>query len=359
MSKGELILYVAEDGKARFHLRAEDGNVWLTQAEIASLFQTTPQNITQHARAIYDEGELIQERTCKSHLQVQSEGARQVRRQVKAYNLDFILAVGYRVRSPRGLQFRQWATIHLKEYLVKGFIMDDARLKDPAAVDFFDELLERIREIRASEKRFYQKVRDLFALSVDYSEVGDASALFFAEVQNKMLFAVTGRTAAEIIVQRADPARPNMALTSWRAERIRKADVVVAKNYLDVKEVDDLNRIVSAFLEFAELRTRQRKELRMADWRTYVDSFLQFNEQSVLQGAGRVSHEEMVRLAHQRYEVFDAQRRRAEALQADADDLKLLEELDRAAAAVVEKGGSDTSQSIVGRPSKSTRDGNR
>jgi hypothetical protein len=359
VSEGEFVLYVAEDGEARFHLRAENGNVWLTQAEIASLFQTTPQNITQHARAIYAEGELSEERTCKSLLQVQSEGTRQVRRQVKAYCLDFILAVGYRVRSPRGLQFRQWATTHLKEYLVKGFVMDDARLKDPAAADFFDELLERIREIRASEKRFYQKVRDLFALSVDYSDVGEASALFFAEVQNKMLFAVTGKTAAEIIVERADPGQPNMALTSWRAGRIRKTDVVVAKNYLDVGEVDHLNRIVSAFLEFAELRTKQRKELRMADWRKYVDSFLQFNEHSVLQGPGRVSHEEMVRLAHQRYEIFDAQRKRAEALQADADDLKLLEQIDRAAAAVAEKISSDALPPAIERAGKTDPDGSR
>ncbi len=214
-SRGELILYSTEDGQAKFSLRAEGGTAWLTQAEIATLFQTTPQNITQHVKAIYSEGELPEEATCKSYLQVQPEGSRQVQRTVKAYNLDLILAVGYRVRSPRGTQFRQWVTTHLREYLIKGFVMDDARLKEPAGWDYFDELLQRIRDIRASEKRFYQKVRDLFALSVDYDHDPDVTGLFFAEVQNKMLFAVTQHTAAEIVVQRADPTEPNMALTSF------------------------------------------------------------------------------------------------------------------------------------------------
>ncbi|WP_293396759.1 virulence RhuM family protein [Nevskia sp.] len=329
LGSGELILYPTEDGRAQFSLKAVDGTVWLAQAEIAELFQTTPQNITQHVKAIYSEGEVTEEATCKAYLQVQVEGARSVRRTVKSYNLDLILAVGYRVRSPRGIQFRQWATAHLREYLVKGFVMDDARLKEPAGWDYFDELLERIREIRASEKRFYHKVRDLFALSADYRDDGEAVGQFFAEVQNKMLFAVTECTAAELVMKRADPSVPNMALTAWKAGRVRKTDVIVAKNYLAANEIEHLNRIVVAFLEFAELRVMNRKQLHMADWRQYVNSFIEFNERPLLRGAGRVSHDDMVAIAHQRYEQFDAQRRVADACTADADDIAELEKAER------------------------------
>lgn len=332
---GEIVLYATDDGAAQFYLRADGGTVWLTQAELAQLFQTTPQNITQHIRAVYAEGELVLEATCKSDLQVQVEGSRRVRRMVKSYNLDVILAVGYRVRSPRGTQFRRWATTHLKEYLVKGFVLDDARLKNPGGWDYFDELLQRIRDIRASEKRFYQKVRELFSLSVDYQDNTDAAALFFAEVQNKMLYAVTQQTAAEIIVSRADASQPNMALQTWHGARVRKTDVVVAKNYLNADEIDHLNRIVSAFLEFAELRARQRQALTMADWRRYVDNFIGLNESPLLQGAGRVSHDAMVKIAHERYEAFDAERRRAEAEAADALDLAELEAVQKI------KGGKD------------------
>lgn len=329
--RGGLILYSTEDGRAMFSLRAEDGTVWLTQGEIATLFQTTPQNITQHVKAIYAEDELTEEATCKSYLHVQPEGARQVRRTVKAYNLDLILAIGYRVRSPRGTQFRQWATTHLREYLVKGFVMDDARLKEPAGWDYFDELLQRIRDIRASEKRFYQKVRDLFSLSIDYRDDLEAVGLFFAEVQNKMLFAVTQHTAAEIVVQRADPSQPNMALTAWKGGRVRKEDVIIAKNYLRADEIDQLNRIVSLFLDFAELRTQQRADIRMADWRQNVENFIQFAEQPLLQNSGRVSHEKMVQLAHERYTEFDAKRRASEAEDADKDDIRALEKIEQGA----------------------------
>jgi hypothetical protein len=323
--RGELVLYATDDGLAKVFLRAEGGTVWLTQAEIATLFQTTPQNVTLHVKAIYSEGEVDAEATCKTYLQVQTEGERQVRRTVKAYNLDLILAIGYRVRSPRGTQFRQWASSHLKEYLVKGFVLDDARLKDPAGWDYFDELLQRIRDIRASEKRFYQKVRDLFSLSVDYKNDTEAVGLFFAEVQNKMLYAVTQLTAAEIVVQRADSGHPNMALTAWSGSRVRKIDVIVAKNYLNAEEIDHLNRIVAMFLEFAELRTRQRKELRMADWRQYVDNFIQFNESPLLKGNGRVSRDRMMQIAYERYEAFDTKRRAADATEADAEDIRALE----------------------------------
>jgi len=328
-SRGELILYATDDGQAKFSLRAEGGTVWLTQVELADLFQSTKQNISLHIKNILEEGELDEAATVKESLTVQTEGKREVRRSVKLYNLDLILAVGYRVRSPRGTQFRQWATTHLREYLVKGFVMDDARLKEPGGWDYFDELLQRIRDIRASEKRFYQKVRDLFALSVDYRDDLESAGLFFAEVQNKMLFAVTQRTAAEIVVERADPSQPNMALTVWKSGRVRKDDVIIAKNYLRAGEIDQLNRIVTMFLDFAELRAQQRSSIRMADWRQNVDSFIQFNERPLLQNAGRVSHEQMVQIAHERYAEFDAKRREIEAKEADAEDIKALEQLER------------------------------
>ncbi|MEK7944093.1 virulence RhuM family protein [Pigmentiphaga sp. YJ18] len=329
LPRAELVLYATEDGSARFFLRAEGGSVWLSQAELADLFQTSVPNINIHIRNVLDEGELAEVRTVKDDLIVQTEGARQVRRIVKLYNLDMILAIGYRVKSPRGTQFRQWATTHLKEYLIKGFVMDDERLKGGDRWDYFDELLQRIRDIRSSEKRFYQKVRDLFALSMDYADDGQATGLFFAEVQNKMFFAVTGHTAAELVVLRADPTQSNMALTSWKGGRVRKGDVTVAKNYLNADELDRLNRIVSMFLDFAELRVMQRKDLRMADWRAYVDSFMAFNEQAVLQGPGRMSHQTMAAIVHERYEVFDAARRLAEALEADRADMHELEQVEK------------------------------
>ena len=331
-SHGELVLYPTEDGSARFYLRAELGTVWLSQAELAELFQTSVPNINIHIRNVLAEGELQGEATIKDDLILRTEGSRQVRRPLKLYNLDMILAVGYRVKSPRGTQFRQWATTHLKEYLVKGFVMDDERLKDPAGWDYFDELLERIRDIRTSEKRFYQKVRDLFALSVDYGDNPAAAGQFFAVVQNKMLFAVTQQTAAEIVFKRADSSQPNMALTSWKARRVRKTDVIVAKNYLAGEEVEELNRIAAMFLDYAEDRARKRQDIRMADWRQYVDNFIDFNERPLLKDAGRISHERMQQLAHERYAEFDAKRRQAEALAVDEEDIRELERIERTTA---------------------------
>lgn len=265
-SRGELILYRTEDGREAIRLRVVDGTVWLTQAEIAVLFDTTPQNVTQHLGTIFGDGELDEAATCKDLLQVQQEGSRSVRRSLKAYNLDAILAVGYRVRGPRGSQFRRWATTVLREFLIKGFVLDDGRLKEPGGFDYFDELLARIRDIRASEKRFYQKVRDLFkASSVDYDGTAETAKAFFATIQNKLVFAVTGHTAAELIVARADPSRPNMALTAWAGDRVRKTDVTVSKNYLDAREIESLNRLTTMFLDFAEERASRRQEIRMAD----------------------------------------------------------------------------------------------
>lgn len=326
---GELILYTTEDGAASVRLRAEGGSVWITQAEMAALFQTTPQTITLHVKAIYAEGELQPEATCKEHLQVRQEGGRQVRRALKHYNLDMILAVGYRVRSLRGTQFRQWATTHLREYLVKGFVMDDERLKEPGGWDYFDELLERIRDIRASEKRFYQKVRDIYATAVDYDPKSEAAQLFFKKVQNKMLWAVTGHTAAELISGRADPALPNMGLTSFKGSRVRQGDVTIAKNYLQAAEIDELNRIVVMYLDYAEDMARRRKPMTMREWEDKLDAFLQFNERDVLTHAGKISAQVAERLALERYAEFDARRREAERLAADAEDVRVLEQIER------------------------------
>lgn len=332
----ELILYSTEDGVARILLKAEGGSVWLTQAEIAELFAISPQAVSQHLRGIYAEAELEREATCKEDLQVRSENGRRVRRRLKSYRLDVILAVGYRVRSPRGTQFRQWATRHLAEYLVKGFVMDDARLKDPGGWDYFDELLARIRDIRASEQRFYQKVRDLFALSTDYRDDEQQAQRFFAEVQNKLLYAVTRKTAAELVVARADPTQPNMALHSWSGSRVRKHDVIVAKNYLTADEIDSLNRLVVIFLEQAELRAKERQQLTLAYWRDNVDRLLAFSDRPVLQGAGKISHDAMKAVAHERFDAFDAQRRGRALRDADAEDLKVLEAVEKRLEKVVE-----------------------
>jgi len=327
--QGELVLYATDDGAAQFYLRAEGGTVWLTQLELAELFQTSVPNINIHIKNVLAEGELQSSATIKEDLIVRDEGSRQVRRPLKLYNLDMILAIGYRVKSPRGTQFRQWASTHLKEYLIKGFVLDDRRLKEPDGWDYFDDLLERIRDIRTSEKRFYQKVRDVFALSVDYRDDEEATSQFFAIVQNKMLYAVTQKTAAEIVVERADPGQPNMALTSWSAHRVRKTDVIIAKNYLTRSELDGLNRIASMFLDFAEDRTARRLRMHMEDWRQYVDRFVEFNERPLLKKAGSISNEQMQKIAHERYAQFDATRKRTEALAADADDIRELEEVEK------------------------------
>jgi hypothetical protein len=322
----ELILYTSDDGQTRLHLRVETDTIWLSQFEIAELFQITKQNVSLHAKNIFEDNELRQDSVVKESLTTAADGKRY---RTKLYNLDLILAIGYRVRSPRGVQFRQWASTHLKEFLRKGFVMDDERLKNPSGWDYFDELLERIRDIRASEKRFYQKVRDLFSLSSDYQACERETALFFAEVQNKLLYATTGYTAAELILKRSDPSQPNMALNSWSGSRVRKQDVIVAKNYLSADEIDTLNRLVVIFLEQAELRVKQQKELTLDFWRNNIDRMLAFNDQAILEGTGSISRESMEKVARERYEVFDQQRRIAEAEAADAADLKEIEQLEQ------------------------------
>ena len=324
-----LILYRTEDGQAQINLRALDGSVWLTQLEMAELFATTKQNASLHIANILKEGELDAVSVVKESLTTATDGKNY---RTKLFSLPLILAVGYRVRSPRGTQFRQWATRHLTEYLVKGFVMDDARLKNPSGWDHFDELLARIREIRASEKRFYQKVRDLFALSVDYAEHEKQAPFFFAEVQNKLLYAVTHQTAAELVVARADPSQPHMALNTWEGSRVRKADVIVAKNYLSTDEIDSLNRLVVIFLEQAELRVKDRQQLTLDYWRSNVDRLLAFNDRPILQGTGSVGHAAMKTIVHERYEAFEVQRRADEARAADAQDLRELEAVEKALA---------------------------
>lgn len=321
----ELILYTSDDGQTQLHLRAESGSVWLSQLEIAELFQTSKQNVSLHAKNIFSDGELKQDSVVKESLTTASDGKNY---RTKLYNLDLILAIGYRVRSPRGVQFRQWASAHLKEFLLKGFVMDDERLKNPGGWDYFDELLERIRDIRASEKRFYQKVRDLFALSSDYRARERETSIFFAEVQNKLIYAVTGYTAAELVLKRSDPEQPNMSLTSWKGSRVRKQDVIIAKNYLTADEMDSLNRLVVIFLEQAELRVKQQKDLTLEFWRNNVDRMLAFNDQPILEGPGSVSRENMEKVAYQRYDDFNQKRKTTEARQADEEDLRELEQLE-------------------------------
>jgi hypothetical protein len=336
MSEGELILYTTEDGAADIQLRAVNGTVWLTQRQLADLFDTTVSNINKHVKGILEDGEAT-EATIEYFSIVQREGDREVSRDVAHYNLDMILAVGYRVRSDRGVQFRRWATTTLREYLVKGFVMDDARLKDPKH-DYFDELLERIRDIRASEARVYQRVRDVLALSEDYDPKSEAVRTFYARIQNKMLYAVAGGTAAELIKARADASAPNMGLTSWKGARVRKGDVATAKNYLGEAEVRELNLIVTMFLDTMELRAQRRQTIRLEEWDGVLDSFLKANEMPVLDGAGSLTKKQAEAIAHHAYEAFDASRKTAEREEAEA--LDELEELQRIAEDSKKKRGA-------------------
>lgn len=308
----EIVFYQTEDGRSRIEVRLEDNTVWLTQRLMAELFQTTVANINIHLRNIFAEGEVAEERAIKEYLITAADGKNY---ETKFYNLDVILAVGYRVRSERGTQFRRWATERLREYLVKGFVLDDERLKEGRTLgaDYFDELLERIRDIRASEKRFYQKIRDIYKLAVDYDPEAEATKEFFQIVQNKLHWAIAGKTAAEIIAERADARKPNMGLTSWKGAKVRRTDVVVAKNYLNEKEIGELNRIVVMYLDYAEDQAKRRKPLYMRDWRTKLDAFLRFNEREVLRHPGKVSMEVAQALALEQFETFDRARLACEA----------------------------------------------
>lgn len=325
MNDQNIIIYNTIDGKASVALYAKDGKIWLNQMQMAELFDTSKQTISHHIVNILKENELDRISVVKYYLTTASDGKQY---EVVFYSLEMILAVGYRVRGVRGTQFRQWATRHLAEYLVKGFTMDDERLKNPdGRPDYFDELLQRIRDIRASEKRFYQKLRDLFSLSSDYEVREKATQMFFAETQNKLLYAVTHNTAAEIIVNRANEDKPNMGLTTWKGNIVRKGDVIIAKNYLNEEEIELLNRLVNLFLESAELRVRSRKDLTLDYWRNNVNQLLEFQGHDVLIGNGSISNAQMENIVDQVYDNFDTKRKHHEALMADEEDIKLLDEI--------------------------------
>ncbi len=322
--KRNIIIYNTIDGKASVSLYAKDGMVWMNQNQIAELFDTSVPNISMHISNILKEGELEINSVVKDYLTTAADGKQY---KVTFYSLDMVLAIGFRVRSKRGTQFRVWANGNLKEYMVKGFVMDDERLKNPdGRPDYFDELLERIRDIRASEKRFYQKVRDLFSLSSDYDPTDKATQIFFAETQNKLLYAVTGQTAAELIVSRADASKENMALTSWKGSIVRKQDIFIAKNYLSKDEIDTLNRLVVIFLETAELRAKERLDTTMSFWKENVDRILEFSDKKVLTGRGNVSNAEMEQRVRGIYDDFDARRKVYEADLADIQDVKEIED---------------------------------
>jgi len=318
------ILYTTEDGKAAIKLYADNNTVWLNQAQMAELFATTKQNISLHLKNVFEDNEVDFPTSVKNYLTDVGDGRKF---NVEYYSLDVVLAVGFRVRSVRGTQFRKWANTTLKEYLQKGFVLDKERLKNPdGRPDYFDELLEEIRDIRASEKRFYQKLRDLFTLSSDYIPSDMDTQMFFAQTQNKLIYGVTGMTAAEIVSTRANSEKPNMGLTNWEGRVVRKKDIYIAKNYLTKDEIEVLNHIVSAFLENAELRVKLRKDLTIAYWQTVVDKLLQDNDIKLLQGNGNVSQEDTKQYVQIEYDKFDSRRKKLDAMAADKQDLEELEE---------------------------------
>jgi hypothetical protein len=324
-----MVLYQTEDGRTRIQCRFENETLWLTQALIAELFQIGVNTVNHHLKEIYEEGEQPREATIRQYRIVRLEGGREVAREIEHYSLPVILAVGYRVRSQRGTQFRQWATARLNEYLLKGFTLDDERLKNPPGkghVDYFDELLERIRDIRASERRVYLRVREILALAADYSPSEPETQVFFQMVQNKLHFAATGKTAPELIAERADSSKPNMGLTAWRGGVVRKGDVTVAKNYLREAEINELNRIVVMFLDFAEDQARRRKQIFLHNWQTRLNDFLRLNERDILPDAGKVSREKADAIAEQEYDRFAARRRAQLEDEAESGILRQLED---------------------------------
>jgi len=344
----QIVLYQTEDGRSRIQVRMEAGTVWLSQRLLADLYQVGVNTINHHIKGIYGDRELSPEATIRQYRIVQTEGPRRVERLADHYNLDMILAVGYRVHSSRGVQFRQWATERLREYLVKGFTLDDDRLKGRDRVaDYFDELLARIRDIRASEKRAYQRIREIFAIAFDYHEGEQETQVFFAAMQNKMHFAATGMTAAEIVRRRANANQANMGLTAWSGGRVLKRDVQTAKNYLTEKEIDTLNRIVVMFLDQAEFRAQRRQDIKMRDWTIFLDKFLRDTELPVLEGPGAVSHEDAISWAETQYDAF-AERRRLEAEQ--IAEARYLNDL-RSSAKAFERGrNKPSSKRVLSKP---------
>ena len=327
---GEFIMFASGDGRVRVECRFESDTIWLSQSAMADLYAKDVRTINEHLMNIFSDAEIDQNSTIRKFRIVRQEGKRQVSREIDHYNLEAILAVGYRVRSPRGIQFRQWATQTLQEYLIKGFVMDDERLKNPpvgssAVPDYFDEMLERIRDIRASERRVYLRVREIFALAADYQPSLKETTQFFQTIQNKLHFACTGHTAAELIHQRADATQPHMGLTSYKGEEVRKSDVTTAKNYLSQDEVSELNRVVNMWLDFAEDQARRRQQVFLLDWQTKLDQFLQFNDRDVLQGAGKVSKKMANEKAQSEYSQFAEQQRRLKEAEGEKDIVALLQ----------------------------------
>jgi hypothetical protein len=328
--KGEILVYRTEDGRVKLDVRLQDETLWLTQQLMADLFQTTKQNISLHIKSVIEEGELLPEATVKKYLTVRQEGNRQVQRELEYYNLDMIISVGYRVKSVIATRFRIWATERLKEYIVKGFTMNDERLKNPPVKgspvpDYFDEILARIRDIRSSERRMYLRVREIFAMAADYEPTWSETTRFFSVIQNKLHFAATGLTAAELIQLRADSRLPNMGLTTWKTGEVRKTDVTIAKNYLKEEEIEELNRIVAMWLDYAEDQAKRRKQVFMKDWEMKLDEFLRFNERLVLPNAGKVSKQEAEKHAESEYEEFEKRRREYKESIGEAEYIKQLE----------------------------------
>jgi len=332
MEENNIIIYNTDDGKASVSLLTKNGTAWLNQAQLAELFGKAKSTISEHIKTIFEDEELDEKVVVREFRTTTKHGAIEGKTQsknVKYYNLDMIIAIGFRVRSKRGVQFRQWANKNLAEFMIKGFIMDDERLKNPdGKPDYFDELLERIRDIRASEKRFYQKVRDLFMLSSDYDASDKVTNLFFADTQNKILFAITGQTAAEIIVNRADADEKNMGIESYKGKVVRKQDIYTAKNYLSEDELDSLNRFVVVFLETAELRAKNRQDITMDFWKSNIDRIIEFNDKELLKGYGSISHEQMKKMVTKVYETFDSKRKVLDAQEADNQDMKELQQLE-------------------------------
>ncbi|PIE84840.1 hydroxyacid dehydrogenase [Candidatus Gracilibacteria bacterium] len=323
-NKNDIIIYSSEDGKINIELFEKDGTIWLNQKQIVELFQSSKSNISEHITNIFSEKEVDKKLVVRNFRTTASDGKKY---NIAYYNLEMILAIGFRVRSKRGTEFRIWANTKLKEFLQKGFLIDDERLKNPnGRYDYFDELLARIRDIRASEKRFYQKVRDLFALSIDYDKTDKATNLFFANTQNKLLYAITGNTASEIIINRADSNKLNMGLTNFKGSVVRKEDIFIAKNYLTEDEIDSLNRFVIVFLETAELKAKNREKITMDFWRENIDKIIKFNEKEVLKDLGSIFHKEMEKIVNEKYNEFDKKRKK---LEVDLEDKKELEEIEK------------------------------
>jgi len=341
----QIIIYQTETGQTKIEVRLQDETVWLTQKLMSELFQKDVRTINEHIKNIFDEGELESEPTIRKFRIVQKEGQREVERLVDFYKLDMIISVGYRVKSHTATRFRQWATQRLREYMVKGFTMDDERLKQVQNIgsDYFDELLERIRDIRSSEQRFYFKICEIYKLAVDYDPKAEETKEFFKAVQNKLHFAISGQTAAELIASRAEASKPNMGLTSWKGEKVRKSDVTVAKNYLNKKEIEALNRIVTMYLDFAEDQAKRHKQVFMRDWRNKLDSFLQFNERNILIHTGTISHELAAGKAEDEYEEFNRKRIK-EKDKSDSDFDKAVKKLEMRKKKFPKKGNTDDSE---------------